>query len=1295
MTGTPEEPFQNWNGPMGVPNKLDPQQPEADSDGEGVHLEAHASGQARIHQAGRDQHFHYGEGLHTRRRTVPGALAPECPYPGLAAFGRHQARWFFGRAGLIAELLARLDLRLNKGGIQAVVAPSGAGKSSLLQAGLLPKLAHAALPGSDRWPTLVFTPTADPIEALAAQLCTLTGTGTARMVEELTTDPQRCVTMLRQALREHTSAEDAPEPRILVVADQFEELFTQCTDERQQGMFIDLLTQLASSPADVATATRPVALVVAGLRADFYAVCVGYPQLRSALQDSPLLVGSMSQAELREAIVYPAQDVGLEIEPGLVELLLRDLGITADTGEAQAAGYEPGRLPLLAHALRTSWQQRHGATLTVEGYQITGGIHRAIATTADHVFAGLTADGQAMARTMFLRLIKIGDGTQDTRRRLSRSELVDASADPSTAAAVVDAFTAARLLTQHHDTIEITHEALLRGWPQLRSWIEADHGFLLVRQELSDDTAEWLRFGRDPAFLYSDTRLARALEAVDDGGLDDLAPAEKSFVEESRRRQKRRIRTVYQIIATLTVFLLVAVVATVAAINEASRTTEQRDIANKQRDGALSRHFADVAKSTPDPSLKAQLSLAAYRFADTPAARASLLSTLDSPTATSLAAHASSASDIWFRADRPLMLSSADDGVLRVWDTTNIKAPALLATLGGDDKPIWQAAVSPVSPIMVTVTSNLVVQLWDLSDPAHPVPGGTFNGRDRYINGVVISRDGRTMAYATTGRVAYVVDIRDIHRPKLLSSLKPWKFGFHGMSLSPDGKTLAIPSTRGLDLWDLTNPQRPKRWSKLEADDPLPSKVDLSDDGRSAIAYDGDTIQYLDLSRPTRPVRKVAKNVHDFNASAVSPNREIAALASTDGKLRLWDLADASHPKPLADFRGSGDALQSVAFTPDGRTLAAGSNDGTIRFWVLDQLVKPRPAARLGIPSAKLARTAIAPGRKLAATLDESGTLRIWDIARLSSPVLLATRKSGELRGLYRFEFAAEEQTLFMVDIYGELRTWQLTDSTRPEERLLFKGDKTLVSNTLMLSPDGRMVAFGTNLIVHVFEVRVSGPPAHRGSLETDNGYPYSVVEFTPNSRIVVGGTGGKPGTGTYGGGMSVLLWSLAKMPAQRQNSDIEVDQTATAIAFTRDSHIMAVATVDKIVRLFDIRNPARPTFLSDVEADVESVNGLTFSPDGRYLAAATGSRIHLWDVSDPLVPDSIDPLSVHSGHIQQVEFTPNSGAVMTATADGTVSAWQLDHHTAISQICSQVGGLTPEQWKRLIPDAAYRPQCW
>ncbi len=695
--------------------------------GESVHLEAHASDQAHVNQAARDLHLHFQDGVRGARRVEPGTDMQECPYPGLASFGREQARWFFGRDELTAELVARLDARLRTGGVQVVVAPSGAGKSSLLQAGLLAQLEHGALPGSSRWPRMVFTPTAQPLAALATQVAALTDADPATLAEELATSPQQAGVVLRGLF-------DGADPgaRVVVVVDQFEELFTLCLDDQQRRDFIELLVQLAGPP-------DPVGLVV-GVRADFYAACANYPHLRTALQDNQLVVGPMSDTELREAILYPARDVGLDVEAGLAELLLRDLGDTA----GGMNGYESGRLPLLAHALRATWQQRHGHTLTVDGYRSTGGIRRAVATTAEGVFTGLAPAGQHTARTLFLRLIKIGDGTEDTRRRVTRTDLLR-DLDPDSVAPVVDAFTQARLLTQDQNTVEITHEALLRAGPRLRQWIDTDRAGNLIRQELEEATAVWDRDRRDTAVLYRGSRLEAARTwAASTTHERDLSLAASEFLTASTQQEHRAVRLRRAVLVVLSVLALVASGAAVVAFQQSAAAQRERDTAIVNQITAQ----ADQLRST-DVSLAAQLHLTVYRMRpETRDLGTALVAHANAALSTPLTGHSDAVDAVAFSPDGHTLASGSYDDTVQLWNVTDPGHPmALGPPLTGHTEHVDSVVFSPDGHTLASGSYDDTVRLWNVTDPAHSIAlGPPLPGHPDDVYSVVFSPDGHTLA---------------------------------------------------------------------------------------------------------------------------------------------------------------------------------------------------------------------------------------------------------------------------------------------------------------------------------------------------------------------------------------------------------------------------------------------------------------------------------------------------------------------------------------------------------------------
>ncbi|MYS44986.1 hypothetical protein GTY23_27925, partial [Streptomyces sp. SID5998] len=320
--------------------------------------------------------------------TPPASQAPPerpdeqiCPYPGLDPFTADDARFFFGRARTTAELLTRLANWSQEGGPVALVGLSGAGKSSLLRAGLLPavKRGELPLPGAGTWAQFVLAPGEHPLDSLAGQLAGPTGCSKAELIAELRTDPARSADLVRRALRRQSGGQDVPGGRLLLVVDQFEEVFTACQDEDERRCFITAVCSAAAS--DEAPAAAP-ALVLLGIRADFYASCLAYPELVAVLKHRHFPVEPMTPEQLREAIERPAEVAGLGLETGLADTLLRDL-----RADREFAG---GTLPLLAYALWLTWGRREGRTLTLAGYGATGGIWDAITQQAELTYAGLT-----------------------------------------------------------------------------------------------------------------------------------------------------------------------------------------------------------------------------------------------------------------------------------------------------------------------------------------------------------------------------------------------------------------------------------------------------------------------------------------------------------------------------------------------------------------------------------------------------------------------------------------------------------------------------------------------------------------------------------------------------------------------------------------------------------------------------------------------------------------------------------------------------------------------------------------
>jgi class 3 adenylate cyclase len=407
-------------------------------------------------------HARVGPGVRTRQSVA------ECPYRGLLAFEPEDRAFFFGREVAVAALVGRVA----PGRLLAVVGASGSGKSSVLRAGLVAAARAGEIAAIED--AVLLTPGAEP-------------------------------------------GLDVPDaPTRLVVIDQFEELFTLCSDVDRRQRFIDALLRLRCA-------------VAIGMRADLYDRLGAHAELARGVAGNQLLLGAMTEAELARTVTEPARLAGLRLEPGLVELILRDVAA------------EPGALPLLSHALRATWERRDGRTLTLDGYRETGGVASALARTADTVVDELPAAQRPLARNVFLRMTELGEARADSRRRITVDELVPEHASPDNVRALLERLADARLVTLDDGAAEVAHEALIRAWPRLRGWLEEDRAGIRAHRQLGDAARVWDAGGRETSDLYRGTRLAGAVELAQ-AGRGELNATERAFLDASLAEAEREQR---------------------------------------------------------------------------------------------------------------------------------------------------------------------------------------------------------------------------------------------------------------------------------------------------------------------------------------------------------------------------------------------------------------------------------------------------------------------------------------------------------------------------------------------------------------------------------------------------------------------------------------------------------------------------------------------------------------------------------------------------------------------------------
>jgi WD40 repeat protein len=1215
----------------------------------------------------------------------PGDL---CPYPGLAAFGPAQAQWFFGREDLCAELLRQLGRRMDQPGPVIVVGPSGSGKSSLLRAGLLPALAQGVLPvtGSRTWARLILTPTGDPLGELATKLAEAMG-GCPPLPQNVADAPRWFTAAARGLLRERSRGADAGRARLVVVVDQLEELFTVCAQEPARQAFLDALCAAATGSAD---GESPV-LVVLGVRADFYGRLAVYPALRPALQHAQLIVGPMSPTELGAAITKPAELVGLTLQPGLPELLLHDLGDTAATaGAGGMSGYEAGRLPLLAHALRATWDQRSDHTLTVAGYQATGGIHRAVATTAESVFTGLDPAGQHAARILFLRLIRIGDGTEDTRRRMIRDDLLR-GLDSDSVLPVVDTFTRGRLLTQDQDTIEITHEALLRAWPRLRAWIDTDRAGNLIRQELEEAADVWDRDRRDTAGLYRGRRLELARTwATSNPHESDLSPTVSAFLAASTQQEQRAARLRRTVLVVLCVLALITSGAAVVAI-------QQRVTAQRERDTALFNQLtaeADRLRST-DASLAAQLDLTAYHLRPTPDLDTTLITLGNGALSTPLTGHTNFVEAVAYSLDGRTLASGSADRTVRLWNVADPAHPALLGQpLTGHTSAVTAVAFSPIGHTVATGSYDDTVRLWNVADPAHSTPWGQpLTGHTDTVFAVAFSPDGRTLASASADQTVRLWNVTDPAHPALLGTpLTGHTQPVFGVAFSPDGRTLASGSfDQTVRLWNVTDPVHPTLLGQpLTGHSDHVTAVAFSPDGHTLASGSSDrTVRLWNVTDPAHPTPlgpPLTGHTNLIFAVAFSPDGRTLASGSYDQTVRLWNVADPAHPIPLGSpLISHTQPVFAVAFSPDGHTLASASGDHTVRLWNIPYLLTT------GHTGAVFA-VAFSPDERTLASGGNDHTVRLWNVADPAHPTLLGPPLTGHATSIEDVAFSPDGHTLASASADHTVRLWNVTDPAQPTPLGPPLTGHTNSVSTVAFSPDGHTLASGSNdHTVRLWNVTDPAQPTPLGPPLTGHTNSVSTVAFSPDGHTLAGASGDD----------TVLLWNVTDpaRPTPLGSPLTGHTNQVLGVAFSPDGHTLATGSNDQTVRLWSVTDPAHSTPLgSPLTGHTDTVSAVAFSPDGHTLA--TGSlddTVRLWNVTDPAHSTPLgSPLTGHTGAVDSVAFSPDGHILATGSYDHTVRLWETNVDRAIQRICATTPNtLTPDKWKQYVsPDLPYHPPC-